>query len=195
MLQKSSCRLTERTHLIKAQAEGRPIEVVVLESGRDGIEQITEAMAERRDVTAVHIVSHGSDGSLTLGNAKLSAYNLENHRDAIKGWQASLTEGADLLLYGCDFAGSGEMGERLSEFTGADVAASTDRTGSEGLGGDWELEYEAGDIETGIAFSGDLQRQWEGSLATPNITARETVDNDANGQLDHMQDHHRPGAG
>ena len=42
--------------LMKAQAEGRPIEVVVLETGRDGIEQITEAMAERRNVSAMHIV-------------------------------------------------------------------------------------------------------------------------------------------
>jgi hypothetical protein len=46
--------------LLTAQAEGRPIEVVVLETGRDGIEQISEAMAERRDVGAVHIVSTSS---------------------------------------------------------------------------------------------------------------------------------------
>ena len=76
--------------LMKAQAEGRPIEVVVLESGRDGIEQITEAMAARRDLSAVHIVSHGSDGSLTLGDGKLSAYNIEKYRDAIKGWQSPI---------------------------------------------------------------------------------------------------------
>ena len=130
--------------LMKAQAEGRAIEVVVLETGRDGIEQISEAMAERRDVGAVHIVSHGSDGNLTLGNTKLSAYNVERYRDALKSWQASLTEGADLLIYGCDFAGSAqgrEMVEVLSALTGADVAASTDKTGIADRGGDWELEY------------------------------------------------------
>ena len=158
--------------LMKAQAEGRPIEVVVLESGRDGIEQITEAMAERRDVSAVHIVSHGSDGSLTLGNAKLNANNIEKYRDAIASWQASLTDGADLLLYGCDFAGSAqgrEMVETLSSLTGADVAASTDRTGNESLGGDWELEYETGDIEAQIAFGSELQDQWMGSLTTYTV--------------------------
>ena len=64
--------------LMKAQAEGRPIEVVVLESDRDGVEQITEAMAGRRDVSAVHIVSHGSEGNLTLGTGKLGAYNIES---------------------------------------------------------------------------------------------------------------------
>ena len=66
--------------LMKVQAEGRRIEVVVLETGRDGVEQISEAMAERQDVGAVHIVSHGSDGNLQLGNASLNAYNLEKYR-------------------------------------------------------------------------------------------------------------------
>ena len=168
--------------LLKAQAEGRPIEVVVLESGRDGVEQITEAIEERRDVGAVHIVSHGSDGSLTLGNSKLNAYNIERYRDAIKNWQASLTEGADLLIYGCDFAGSAqgrEMVEVLSTLTGADVAASTDKTGIADRGGDWELEYEAGDIETGIAFSTELQESWQGTLATYEVTVYSADDGSA----------------
>jgi len=159
--------------LMKAQAEGRPIEVVVLESGRDGVEQITEAMAERRDVDAVHIVSHGSDGSLALGSGKLSAYNLEQYRSAIKSWQGALTEGADLLIYGCDFAGGAqgrEMVETLSALTGADVAASNDKTGDVSRGGDWDLEYSAGDIEAQIAFSSDLQDSWQGTLADYTVT-------------------------
>jgi hypothetical protein len=154
--------------LLKAQAEGRRIEVVVLETGRDGIEQISEAMAERRDVDAVHIISHGSDGNLQLGNAKLNAYNLESYRDAIKSWQVAMIEGADLLIYGCDFAGSAqgrEMVETLSALTGADVAASTDKTGAAAMDGDWELEYKLGSVETDVAFSLDVQQNWEQVLA------------------------------
>jgi hypothetical protein len=153
--------------LLQAQAEGRNLEVVVLESGRDGVEQITEALEERREIGVVHIVSHGADGSLTLGDSKLDAYNVERYRDAIKSWQASLTEDADLLIYGCDFAGSAqgrEMVEVLSALTGADVAASTDKTGSAELGGDWELEYTKGEIESSIAFSADAQQSWSGTL-------------------------------
>ena len=153
--------------LLKAQAEGRPIEVVVLETGRDGVEQITEALEARRDVGALHIVSHGSDGSLTLGSGKLNAYNLDKYRDAIASWQGSLTEDADLLIYGCDFAASAqgrEMVETLSALTGADVAASNDQTGTENLGGDWELEYTAGDIDAQTAFSSELQESWQGTL-------------------------------
>ena len=160
---------------MKAQAEGRRIEVVVLETGRDGIEQISEAMAERRDVDAVHIVSHGSDGNLQLGNAKLNAYNLESYRDAIKSWQVAMTEGADLLIYGCDFAGSAqgrEMVETLSALTGADVAASNDKTGAATAGGDWDLEYKLGDIETDVALSLNVQQSWEHTLAvTEDLTS------------------------
>jgi len=159
--------------LMKAQAEGRAIEVVVLEKGRDGVEQITEAMAERRDIAAVHIVSHGSDGSLSLGNAELSAYNVEKYRDAIASWKGALTEGADLLIYGCDFAGSAqgrEMVETLSAITGADVAASSDRTGAASQGGDWELEVTEGSIETELAFSEALQSAYEDTLNTYTVS-------------------------
>jgi hypothetical protein len=148
--------------LLTAQAEGRPIEVVVLET-------------ERRDVGAVHIVSHGSDGNLQLGNAKLNAYNLESYRDAIKSWQVAMTEGADLLIYGCDFAGSAqgrEMVETLSALTGADVAASNDKTGAAAAGGDWDLEYKLGDIETDVALSLNVQQSWEHTLAvTEDLTS------------------------
>ena len=92
---------------------------------------------------------------------------MEEYRDAIASWQGSLSDGADLLIYGCDFAGSAqgrEMVETLSTLTGADVAASTDKTGVADKGGDWELEYAAGDIEAEIAFSGELQQEWQGTL-------------------------------
>ena len=61
-----------------------------------------------------------------------------------------MTEDADLLLYGCNLAGNSEGEEFvavLSTMTGADVAASTDLTGHETLGGDWDLEYQTGLIE------------------------------------------------
>jgi hypothetical protein len=37
--------------------------------------------------------------------------------------------------------------ERLSELTGADIAASANPTGNAALGGDWELEVQIGRIE------------------------------------------------
>jgi Ca2+-binding RTX toxin-like protein len=52
----------------------------------------------------------------------------------------------------------------LSTLTGADVAASDDLTGHRSLGGDWDLEYTAGRIEAGVAFSISAQQSWMGRL-------------------------------
>lgn len=48
--------------------------------------------------------------------------------------------------------------------TGADVAASTDLTGSALLGGDWTLEASAGSIETTVPFAADVLTRWQGTL-------------------------------
>ncbi len=50
----------------------QPTDVVVLDSQRDGIFQITNYLSQYDDLNAVHIVSHGSAGQLFLGNTKLN---------------------------------------------------------------------------------------------------------------------------
>ena len=126
-------------------------EVLVLDQNRDGLEQITQALAARSgSVSALHIVSHGASGSLALGATTLDAASLEGHRAQLRAWADALTADADILFYGCnvaaDEAGIGFV-EELSRLSGADIAASTDLTGSAELGGDWELEYATGSIE------------------------------------------------
>jgi len=176
--------------LRSGEQSGREFEVVVLEPDRDGILQISEALSGRSDLDAVHIVSHGSDDSLLLGNAVLAADSLDVYSNAVFGWGESLADGADLLIYGCDLA-SGQDGRtlaaRLGDLTGADVAASDDPTGHALLGGDWDLEYRAGTVETAVAFGAEVQETWAGVLATPGITARETVDADSDGQIDQIR--------
>jgi len=137
-----------------ADAEnGADFEVIVLDSSRDGVTQITEALASRDAIDAVHILSHGSSGSLSLGDAKLSATNLVAYSNELRSWGAGLAAGADILLYGCR-VGGGKSGaafvEDLAELTGADVAASDDLTGAAALGGDWDLEVELGVIESQV---------------------------------------------
>ncbi|HEY8251321.1 MAG TPA: DUF4347 domain-containing protein, partial [Burkholderiales bacterium] len=145
-------------------------EVLVLDQNRDGLEQITQALAARSgSVGALHIVSHGSSGSLALGAATLDAASLESYQAQLRAWADALTADADILFYGCnlaaDEAGIGFVDE-LSRLTGADIAASTDLTGSAGLGGDWDLEYATGSIEAdAMAASGDFV------LATINYDA------------------------
>jgi hypothetical protein len=74
----------------------RNIEVVVLDRDQDGIEQISEMLQDRDDLDAVHIISHGSDGSVELGNTSLDAYTLEQNNLNIGLWANSFAETGDL---------------------------------------------------------------------------------------------------
>ena len=82
------------------------------------------------------------------------------------------------MFYGCNLAATAD-GQELMNQIGAewdvDVAASDDLTGILIFGGDWDLEYQTGDVETQIAFSTDLQRNgityWPMRLITAQMTA------------------------
>jgi hypothetical protein len=151
-----------------ASPEGRQLEVILLDSEQDGIEQISDFLKDYEDLDAIHIVSHGSEGAAQLGNAWLTNDSLSTYEDAIESWGTALSEEADLLFYGCDLAG-GESGEALvgsiAKLTGADVAASDDLTGAAVLGGDWELEVATGRVETSLLIDGGAAQTWTGTLA------------------------------
>ena len=155
--------------------DGVRVEVFILDNSRDGIEQISEVLANYNDIDAVHLVSHGADGLVQLGNARLNPETLDSYADDIEGWQDALTDKADILFYGCDLA-AGEDGRALMEsltfLTGADVAASVDLTGNTSKGGDWDMEYTTGTIEAGVAFSIDVQQNWSNVLATETVEDR-----------------------
>jgi VCBS repeat-containing protein len=150
-----------------SREEGRAVEVVALDPGRSGIEQISEALAGRRGLDAVHIVAHAIPGALRIGGSSIELDDLAASEDAVRAWGESLTPGADILLYGCDLA-AGEEGRELvravARWTGADVAASTDRTGAAGLGGNWILEMRTGEVETPVVIGRETQEEWAGTL-------------------------------
>jgi Ca2+-binding RTX toxin-like protein len=131
-------------------------EVVLLDARQDGIQQISNVLANRRGISAVHVLSHGQSGALQLGDAELSNLTIEQYANTLKTWSNALTEDADILLYGCNLA-SGEVGNwfvnRFRELTGADIAASNDLTGNAALGGDWVLEVNTGAIGTQLAVT------------------------------------------
>ena len=155
----------------------RNIEVVVLDRDQDGIEQISAVLQDRDDLDAVHIISHGSDGSVELGNTSLDAYTLEQNNQNIALWANAFAETGDILIYGCNLAAT-DIGQslinELSELTLTDVVASDDLTGQADLGGDWVLEYSIGEVETAVAVSAEAQGAWQALLATE--TVRENFD-------------------
>ena len=128
----------------------REAEVVLLNPAQDGVQQIAAVLAGQSDIDAIHIVSHGAEGTLFLGDAVLNSSTLAQYRTELQIIGAALNQDGDILLYGCDVAG-GPSGktfiEQLAAYTRADVAASTNVTGSFRLGGDWLLEANAGSVE------------------------------------------------
>ena len=146
---------------------GPDVEIFMLDAQRDGIEQITETLQNYSNLDAVHLLSTGQSDSILLGNVSLNNSNLLNYAAEISEWGNALGSNGDLLIYGSDLA-SDESGrtliDSLSSLTGADIAASDDSTGHETLGGDWDLEYSLGAIETEVVIPHEIQSSWVGLL-------------------------------
>ena len=148
--------------------DGRQFEVIVLDPARDGIAQVTAVLSERIQVDAVHFITHGTDGAVQLGSTWLDAKTVAANAEAIGGWGNSLKADADVLFYGCDLAASARgraLVDWLAELTKADVAASTDATGSARDGGDWDLEAQSGPIETAVAIAAEARAGWAHALS------------------------------
>src|SRR4028118_45795 len=148
-------------------------ETIILDKNGNGLEQITAKLhtiaAAGGTVDQVHIFSHGNSGSLQLGSARLNSDNLPQYESQLQGWRNALSDKADIVAYGC-FVGAGpgsDFLDRLGELTGADIAASTDRTGR---GGNWDLEFAKGDIETPLALNPQAIADYRGTLATVTVT-------------------------
>ncbi|MFW5431411.1 MAG: DUF4347 domain-containing protein, partial [Methylophilaceae bacterium] len=152
----------------------KQIEVLLLDNKRDGIEQISEILSNYDDVSAIHLVGEGTEAELHLGSSFLTLDSINNqYAESLKEIGNHLTENADILIYGCNF-GQGEHGleavEAFGDLTGADIAASDDRTGHATEFADWELEIEYGTIETAVFLSAQGQANWTGALSTYTVT-------------------------
>ncbi|HLO50635.1 MAG TPA: ELWxxDGT repeat protein [Kamptonema sp.] len=142
-------------------------EIIILNNNFSAIDRITKVLADRKDIESIHIISHGSSGNLKLGSDTLNNQTLDEFSDRIKQWGKALTENGDILLYGCD-VGAQQTGlqfvQKLHQLTGADIAASDDKTGNQALDGDWDLEVKTGNIETSLAVSSQAQSTYNDIL-------------------------------
>lgn len=146
-----------------------PDRILILDSQRDGLEQIADRLEHLGQTRAIHILSHGDEAGLRLGSNWLSGDTLAYRAGTLASWQPFLAADADVLFYGCDLAAN-EAGQQVlrsfGELTGADIAASTDATGSALLGGDWNLEFRFGSIEAPSLSEQFSLFDWNGLLAT-----------------------------
>jgi hypothetical protein len=149
----------------------------------DALSQITSVLSGYSDLSAIQIFSHGTNGALELGSTNLNAENLIDYAGLLQTWAGALSTDGDLLIYGCNVAAD-TIGQdfitQIAALTGADVAASIDLTGNSQLGGDWELEFTTGSIETPDPLQPWAQAAYQGLLlVTSNSIANVIVDEDA----------------
>jgi parallel beta-helix repeat protein len=150
---------------------GKAIDIVIVDRDEDAFAVISnklQAIAQRGEqVSAIHLIAHGTDQQMQLGATDITKRSIAANETSIQEWATTLTEDADVLLYGCDFAKSDagkELVRELAALSHADVAASNDVTGADKLGGDWQLEYSTGSIEASIILSANGQHQYQGKL-------------------------------
>ncbi|RST46380.1 cadherin-like domain-containing protein [Variovorax sp. DXTD-1] len=154
-----------------AAAVPQGAQLIVLDSGSSGVQQLAVALSGQTGITALHILSHGSTGEITLGNEQVDTASLGGSADAWRAIGASLSADADILLYGCDVAADGaQFSQALASLTGADVASSTDATGATARGADWALESATGAIETRSFAAADF----DGLMAAPTVATTAT---------------------
>jgi uncharacterized delta-60 repeat protein len=149
-------------------------EVVMLERGADGLAAIEATLQGRSDIGAIHLIGEGTSAELHLGGSFLTQASMTGtYAEQLRAIGAHLAAEADILVYGCNFA-AGEAGadamRTLAQLTGADIAASTNRTGHAAEHGDWVLEASTGDIEAAVAVTAAAQQGWSGALATYTVT-------------------------
>ncbi|AXS79455.1 VCBS domain-containing protein [Dechloromonas sp. HYN0024] len=146
------------------------VEIVLLTSGTDGIEQIANFLGGKTGFDAIHILSHGTSGELLLGGKGYTADMLSQYQQQFSAIGSALSDSGDILLYGCDIA-QGTAGEAfinaIASATSADIAASTDATGNTALGGNWTLEATAGTIESSALADPAALAAFDGLLAPP----------------------------
>ena len=165
--------------------------VVILDPAKDGVEQITQTLDQYSSLKDVHILSHGNQAELVIGNSTLNQHNLAKYQTALQSWSNALSNAADILLYGCNVA-KGAIGyhfiQQLAKLTGADIAASSNLTGSAMLGGDWVLEKATGRIESDLAISEVVIGRYQSTLASkftllPDPLAAAGADTEVTGDI------------
>ncbi|MCX4218567.1 MULTISPECIES: Ig-like domain-containing protein [Pseudomonas] len=161
-------RVKDADSLLKGVAPGT--QVVKLDAGKDGLQQIADYLDQHHGVSSVQIIAHGNAGDLWLGNSYLSADNVAQRSAILGEIGKDMNVGGDILIYGC-YTAEGDRGlsfvDSLAQLTGRDVAASSNRTG---VGGDWDLEIATGSIESANVLSTKAMSEYQWGLATWTAT-------------------------
>jgi len=152
-------------------------DIVYLVDDTKGLWEITDYLSYQNDIDAIRIISHGNAGHIVLNGELIDAEYIARRHEWVESWGGALSEDADIMLYGCNVAATAEgraLVQQISDLTGADVAASTDMTGGTG---NWDLEFQTGNIEV-ASFTVDGYRHHLAIYTVTEISDDGTGDDD-----------------
>ena len=151
--------------IVGQESDARTFEIVVLNSQESGFDQLDRILQDYSELDAIHIVSHGDDAIVQLGNTWLTGDNVEDYSEQLASWGMALGSEGDILIYGCDLAETSDgqsLIDSIAVYCDCDVAASDDLTGHAELGGDWILGVQ----RWRCAYGGSVQLRCSGQLAS-----------------------------
>lgn len=103
-------------------------ELIVIDSSRDGIKQITKILGKRQNIKTLQIIAaiNSNENSLKLGLTQLNVHNLQVYLDDLQQWKNALSSQSEILIYGCLVAVESifqNFIHQLGRITGADIGA------------------------------------------------------------------------
>ncbi|MEM8830377.1 MAG: DUF4347 domain-containing protein [Cyanobacteria bacterium P01_G01_bin.19] len=152
--------------------------VILLDPRQSSIVQIDRLIKQYPNATSLHLVSHGTPGSLNLGETNLNRESLGRYKEILSSWPNYLQE-TSLYIYGCRVA-AGRQGEdflqQLHNLTQAKIAASTKVVGNDNDVRNWQFNYFIGDIEPELAFTPETLTRYSGTF-DPVVSFSTSPDN------------------
>ncbi|WP_413735208.1 fibronectin type III domain-containing protein [Shewanella sp. BJSY2023SW005] len=135
--------------------------------------ELNALMAQDKKYSGLHLITHGQSSEILLAGHKLAPRELANQLDQL------LLPGAPLYLYACNLAQDAKgkaFVDNLASILARPVLASTNATGNQRLGGDWQLEYSTSSTMAAKTLFSDEVRGFNTLLSN---TAYEFSDGDA----------------
>ena len=130
---------------------------------RDPVEEISKRLNQSRkagkNIKKLHIVAHGSNGEIKLGNTLLTNQYLEKSCQALQNWQLE-----SIYLWSCNLGKNTNLLSTFESLTGAEVFASKSIIDRENT----SIESNKGNttyLDQAINFK--EIKAWQGNLATP----------------------------
>ncbi|HAS24256.1 MAG TPA: hypothetical protein DCR64_01480, partial [Vibrio sp.] len=78
--------------------------ILYLDDASDALEPVNQFIEINENISGIHLLTHGTSEGIYLGSTLFTSNSLLSQADAFAEWGSSLTDDADILIYGCDVA-------------------------------------------------------------------------------------------